>query len=338
MWFSQTAESQDGVDALRSGAISDGQTSYLQSSVTGPGTLNFWWKVDSELDSDFLIFSVDGIQRSVISGSRGWAERSVGIDPGSHFVSWTWQKNGSGSAGLDAGWLDHVTWTPVPKVPVINSVSAVTGTVGGSLYLQVTATNGPATFAITSGVLPSSTTINGLGSGIISGNPERPGTFPIQVTATNAAGNSLPASILITIRSSLETWATSFSLSGANALASADPDKDGRSNLLEMALNLRPDFIEPAFVPVSLDPVTGRLRASFTRVSAYRDLQYDVQVSDNLSTWTTIARSINGNAMTSLGAFSISDPGGATPTVVVLDSSTATAKSKRSMRIKITQL
>lgn len=340
VWFSQTSESQDGVDALRSGAITNGQTSYLQASVFGPGTLNFWWKTDSEFDSDFLEFRIDGILASTpISGPRGWSQRSVSVTgAGQHFVSWTYRKDAAGASGQDAGFVDGVVWTPVPQVPVINSAGSVTGTVGSQIFLQVTATNAPTSFAITSGTLPSGANFNVLGAGMLGGIPDRPGTFPIQVTATNAAGNSTPGTITVVIRSSFEMWASNFALAGGNGTTSADPDKDGRNNLLEMALNLRPDLNESTFAPISLDPATGRLRATFTRVAAYMDLQYDVQVTDNLGSWTTIARSTNGGLMTSLGAFSVTDPGGATPTVVVVDNASWPTKTKRSMRIKITQL
>ena len=44
-WFGQTTITHDGVDAARSGFISDSQESFVEAAVTGPGLLNFWWKV-----------------------------------------------------------------------------------------------------------------------------------------------------------------------------------------------------------------------------------------------------------------------------------------------------
>ena len=69
------------------------------------------------------------------------------------------------------------------------------------------------------------------------------------------------------------------------------------------------------------------------------DLRYEVQVSTNLTTWTTIATSVNGGTLTSSGAFSVTDPGGSAPVAVtVVDSVTAPASGKRWMRVKISQL
>ncbi len=338
VWFRQTSESQDGIDALRSGAVGNSQNSYLQAAVNGPGNIGFWWRVDSEFDADFLIFKIDGVPQSMISGNTGWAFRSVSVaTAGTHFFSWTYQKDGSGVSGADAGWVDQVVWTPTPQAPVITSGNAATARVGTSFYFQVTATNGPTSFAITSGpALPGLTFSPSTGS--FGGAANRPGVYPLQVTATNAAGTSSPVNVTITIQSSLSTWASNLGLSGGNALFSADPDRDGRNNLMEMALNLSPTVFETNFVPITVNPTTKRLTATFTRVAAYQDLKYEVQVSDNLTSWTTIASSINGDIMTSSGAYSVTDPGGATPTVVVVDNAAPPTKTKRSMRIKITQL
>ena len=46
-WFSQTAESNYGGSALQSGAIGDGQETWLETTVTGSGTLYFDYKVSS---------------------------------------------------------------------------------------------------------------------------------------------------------------------------------------------------------------------------------------------------------------------------------------------------
>jgi hypothetical protein len=63
-WSGQTTVAHDGVDAARSGFISDAQESWLQMTVTGPGTVVFWWKVSSEGDYDMLEFLIGGIRQS----------------------------------------------------------------------------------------------------------------------------------------------------------------------------------------------------------------------------------------------------------------------------------
>lgn len=47
-WFAQTSTSHDGEAAAQSGDIGDSQSSHLETTVAGPGTLSFYWKVSSE--------------------------------------------------------------------------------------------------------------------------------------------------------------------------------------------------------------------------------------------------------------------------------------------------
>jgi hypothetical protein len=45
-----------------------------------------------------------------ISGEVGWQTPTYLIPPGAHRLTWTYAKNGSVAAGLDAGWLRHVVY------------------------------------------------------------------------------------------------------------------------------------------------------------------------------------------------------------------------------------
>ena len=112
-WCGQGAVSHDGKDALRTGIIYDGQSSYLITRVTGPGTLTFWWKVSCEAGgNDALRFLLDGSQKYSISGERDWAKVTVDVaGSGSHVLKWNYTKNASVSKGQDFGWLDQIQWT-----------------------------------------------------------------------------------------------------------------------------------------------------------------------------------------------------------------------------------
>ena len=55
-WASQTTVSYNGGDAAKSGTISHNQSTWVQTTVTGPGTLSFYWKVSSESNYDYLRF------------------------------------------------------------------------------------------------------------------------------------------------------------------------------------------------------------------------------------------------------------------------------------------
>ncbi len=124
-WFGQTATSYSGADAAQSGAILDSQESWLQTSVTGPGTFTYQWRVSSELNWDYLSLYLDDMLLSSISGELDWQSQLVSIQSGAHTLRWIYSKDGSVSEGSDAGWVDLVAFTP-------NETNASCGsTVGG---------------------------------------------------------------------------------------------------------------------------------------------------------------------------------------------------------------
>jgi hypothetical protein len=117
-WFGETITSYYGGDAAQSGAITHNQQSYIQTTVTGPGTLTFYWKVSSEANYDFLRFYIDGTEQSGrISGTVAWQQKSFNIASGSHTLKWAYTKDRSVSSGSDCGWLDEVVFTSAPSSP-----------------------------------------------------------------------------------------------------------------------------------------------------------------------------------------------------------------------------
>ena len=111
-WCGQGAVAHDGNDALRSGIIYDGQSSYLITKVTGAGTLTFWWAVSCEAGGkDALRLLVDGSQIDMISGEVDWTKVAVEIPgEGTHTIKWNYTKNGSVTKGEDFGWIDQMSW------------------------------------------------------------------------------------------------------------------------------------------------------------------------------------------------------------------------------------
>ncbi len=118
-WASQAGVTHDGVDAAQSGRITDNQTSTLETTVTGPATVSFWWKVESEATFDFLKVTVDGAEQFApgISGNIDWQQRTITLAAGPHTIRWSYSKDGSVSTGQDAGWVDQITITPVTAQP-----------------------------------------------------------------------------------------------------------------------------------------------------------------------------------------------------------------------------
>ena len=110
-WFGQTLTSYDGEDAAQSGEITHNQESALQTTLTGPGTLTFRWKVSSEANYDFLRFFIDGSEQVRKSGSVDWEEQSFEIPSGAHIVEWKYTKDESVDRSQDAGWIDQIQWS-----------------------------------------------------------------------------------------------------------------------------------------------------------------------------------------------------------------------------------
>ena len=111
-WLGQTAVSHDGADAARSGPLADGQQSWMQTTVTGPGSLLFWWKISSEANGDVVSFALDGAVQEQQSGAVDWKQWVRFLGAGPHTLRWSYLKHSALAAGADAGWVDQVQWMP----------------------------------------------------------------------------------------------------------------------------------------------------------------------------------------------------------------------------------
>ncbi|MDB6034090.1 MAG: conserved repeat domain protein [Verrucomicrobiales bacterium] len=112
-WIAQTNTSHDNRSALQSGAITDSQESWIETTVNGPGTISFWWKVDSENGFDQLQFAFgDAPPQIFISGQRDWARVSLNVPAEAQRLRWRYVKDDSSAVGLDRGWLDQVEYLP----------------------------------------------------------------------------------------------------------------------------------------------------------------------------------------------------------------------------------
>ena len=340
-WFGDTSPNHDGTDAAHSGPISHGLSSWLQTTVSGPGTLGFWWKASTELNTDPLIFSLDGITQNSITGEVDWNQRTYAIAAGTHTLRWEYARDGGGSGGQNMGWLDQVTW--ITPGPTITSPLTVNWTCGQQAFIPLTADDSNVTWTM-SGTLPPSVFFLGNPSNVIGAVPSRPGTYSFTLMATNTQNTTTTRTFTMYIESSYTAWARSKGLAAGSELQ--DPDKDGIPNIEELAFALDPAVRNAPYQPVTYDPVTKRLKASFKRRQQYYpDLMYEVQVSTNLQTWTTIARSDTGSTPQNTGgALSITETE-AVPTGqsiyddVVVDATQQTAGTpRRWMRVKITQL
>ncbi len=97
-----------GNSAMRSPVLTHDEEGSAETTVMGPATLSFYWKVSSEEGYDFLRFSIDGTESGVISGDVDWVEKTFTLGGGAHTLTWTYEKDYSVSKGSDSGWIDRL--------------------------------------------------------------------------------------------------------------------------------------------------------------------------------------------------------------------------------------
>jgi hypothetical protein len=141
-WFGQTTVCYFGGTAAQSGYILDSQTSRMQTIINGPASANFYWKISSESNCDWLSFYVDGNLQDRISGTVDWTQKSVAINGvGTHILKWEYTKDGSVAVGSDTGWVDKLLISTPPGVSTnaSNNIGATTATLNGNLDNKGTA-------------------------------------------------------------------------------------------------------------------------------------------------------------------------------------------------------
>ncbi len=104
-----TPPAWDGTTSARSGVVADNQSSELRHVRTvDAGRIEFALRVHSERGSDGLRFLIDGVPQGEWSGHVAWTEVSFPITAGEHTFAWVYAKDGAGTAGEDAAWIDGV--------------------------------------------------------------------------------------------------------------------------------------------------------------------------------------------------------------------------------------
>ena len=338
-WFGDNTNTHDGTDVAHSGPIRHSLSSFMQTTVTGPGTFSFWWKASTEATDDPVYFSIDGVVQSTISGETAWAQQSYTLGSGAHTLRWNYVRDGSGNGISNMVWVDQVSWiTPGPS---ITNALSVNWTVGGVYSIPLTSDDPNATWSVT-GTVPSDFYFGNLDK-LVLGIPKLPRVVTFTLNATNAAGTTTSRLFTANIESSYTAWARTKGLAVGTPLG--DPDKDGILNIAELAFGFEPNVPNHGFQPVSFDPVQRRMRAIFNRrTQNHYDLKYEVQFSTDLQTWTSVAYVNNGELFTNISAISISEvqvspaPNQLSQVTVIASNQPSATSRKYYMRVKVTQL
>ena len=116
-WFPQTNFTHDGVASASSGPCDWSHWADLQTTVSGPGTLTYWWRIIGQSSDGALTLFSDGTNLASIGTSSGWQQKSIHLPPGDHALLWRMYDRLAFLAAT--GMVDHVTFTSelalVPK-------------------------------------------------------------------------------------------------------------------------------------------------------------------------------------------------------------------------------
>jgi hypothetical protein len=126
-WFFQTVETNDGWNALESGAVSEGEYSVVRTTVTGPVNVTFWWKVSVGT----VALTVNGAPWASIGGETAWMQETVPLGGGQNEIAWAY--TGEGAAYLDT--FNVVESDPPTGSLTVNGGAALTGSAVVSLGL-----------------------------------------------------------------------------------------------------------------------------------------------------------------------------------------------------------
>jgi alpha-tubulin suppressor-like RCC1 family protein len=122
-WYPELSAAHDGVAAAESASVSSSDSSVLQTTVTGPGTLTFYWNFWSGGSGDTLRFSINGATARQVTQLTDWQQQTYYLGNGDQTLQWTRIKY-SPQYVYNAAWVDEVGYTPGPTPPLIASPPA----------------------------------------------------------------------------------------------------------------------------------------------------------------------------------------------------------------------
>jgi hypothetical protein len=113
-WIIDNFDPYQGQWCMRSGDIDDNQTSTISVTmdVLIAGQISFYYLVQSENNYDFLKFYVNGVMQQQWAGDTGWGYAEFDVSAGEITFKWSYVKDYSVSTGLDAGYIDFITFPP----------------------------------------------------------------------------------------------------------------------------------------------------------------------------------------------------------------------------------
>jgi Concanavalin A-like lectin/glucanases superfamily len=112
-WYVETTNTYDGVAAVESGSVQDNQSTTLQTTIVGPGTVTFWWQcLDYSLEGNNyeVDFNTNGVFVDNLTPDAYWTQGTYPIAPGTNVLTWTAYAYGDEDP-TEVSFLDEFTFT-----------------------------------------------------------------------------------------------------------------------------------------------------------------------------------------------------------------------------------
>ena len=137
-WETATTSLPGGASgaALKTGSTPDHGHSTIGGRFDGPGLLRWQWKVSAQMDYDWLVCEVNGVEVAGISTqAAAWQSQAVQVPAGAE-ARWIYRKAGANQSGTDSGYLAEVRFDKFAAAPVSFNEWSVAQ--GGIAPLEVT--------------------------------------------------------------------------------------------------------------------------------------------------------------------------------------------------------
>ena len=110
-WFVDLGVGDDVI--LRSGLIGNSTNSWMETTIVGPASFSFDWKVSCNTRGHYLAWFIDGVEQARIRGEVDWATVAASIPEGEHVVRFDYVKGSTAASGEDKGQVRNFSINPV---------------------------------------------------------------------------------------------------------------------------------------------------------------------------------------------------------------------------------
>jgi hypothetical protein len=133
-WFFQTLETTDGIDAAQSGSIGLYESSWIETTVTSDGVMQFWLKIDAD-ESDYFEVTVNDSYEYDLWEYSNWEPYELYLYAGDA-VRWTFYNDDDTGGSQDAAFLDRVEFSDNPLALAVDAPELVWTTGGDADWFE----------------------------------------------------------------------------------------------------------------------------------------------------------------------------------------------------------